>query len=338
MILVIKNDISEEQYNHIIEKIKQLGFTPHISKGVKKTVIGLIGEQAEKYKEIFESMEGVEHISEIEKPFKLASREFKEENTIVKINEQVEIGGKKVIVIAGPCAIESKQQIFGIAELAKKAGAHLIRGGAFKPRTSPYAFQGLGIEGLKYLKEVRDKLGIGIVTEVMNIEQIKIVAEYADVLQIGARNVQNFDLLKEVGKTKKPVLLKRGMATTIKEWLMSAEYIMSQGNYNVILCERGIRTFEDSTRFTLDLNAIPVVKSWSHLPIIVDPSHGIGIRNFVPIMAKAAVVAGADGLMIEVHNKPEEALSDGPQSIYPYQLEQLIQEIRKLVEVIGRSI
>lgn len=338
MILVIKNDISEEQYNHIIEKIKQLGFTPHISKGVKKTVIGLIGEQAEKYKEIFESMEGVEHISEIEKPFKLASREFKEENTVVRVNEQVEIGGKKVIIIAGPCAIESEQQIFEIAELVKKAGAHLIRGGAFKPRTSPYAFQGLGIEGLKYLKEVKDRLGLGVVTEVMNIEQIKIVAEYADVLQIGARNVQNFDLLKEVGKIKKPVLLKRGMATTIKEWLMSAEYIMSQGNYNVILCERGIRTFEDSTRFTLDLNAVPVVKSLSHLPIIVDPSHGIGIRNFVPTMAKAAVVAGADGLIIEVHNKPEEALSDGPQSIYPYQFEQLMQEIRKLVEVIGRSV
>ncbi len=337
MIIVIKNDISEEQYNHIIEKIKSLGFIPHISKGVKKTVIGLIGEQAEKYKEIFESMEGVEHISEIEKPFKLASREFKEEDTIVKVNEDVEIGGKKIVVIAGPCAIESRQQIFEIAELVKKAGASLIRGGAFKPRTSPYAFQGLGIEGLKYLKEVRDKLKIGVVTEVMSIEQIEIVSEYADVLQIGARNVQNYDLLKEIGKIRKPVLLKRGMATTIKEWLMSAEYIMSQGNYNVILCERGIRTFEDSTRFTLDLNAVPVVKSVSHLPIIVDPSHGIGIRNFVPTMAKAAIAAGADGLIIEVHNKPEEALSDGPQSIYPHQFEQLMQELKKIAEAIGRS-
>lgn len=338
MILIIKNSITEEQFNHILEKIKELGFTPHISRGVKKTIIGLIGEQAEKYREIFEAMEGVEQISEIEKPFKLASREFKEENTIVKVNDKVEIGGKKVVVIAGPCAVESREQIFKIAELVKKSGADLIRGGAFKPRTSPYAFQGLGKEALKYLKEVKELLKIGIVTEVMNIEQIDAVSEVADVLQIGARNVQNFDLLKEVGKIKKPILLKRGMATTIKEWLMSAEYIMSQGNYNVILCERGIRTFEDSTRFTLDLNAIPVVKSLSHLPIIVDPSHGIGIRNFVPTMAKAAVVAGADGLIIEVHHKPEEALSDGPQSILPQQFEQLMQELKKIVEVIGRTI
>jgi 3-deoxy-7-phosphoheptulonate synthase len=338
MILVIKNNITEEQFNHILEKIKELGFTPHISRGVKKTIIGLIGEQAEKYREIFEAMEGVEQISEIEKPFKLASREFKEENTIVKVNDKVEIGGKKVVVIAGPCAVESREQIFKIAELVKKSGADLIRGGAFKPRTSPYAFQGLGKEALKYLKEVKELLKIGIVTEVMNIEQIDAVSEVADILQIGARNVQNFDLLKEVGKIKKPILLKRGMATTIKEWLMSAEYIMSQGNYNVILCERGIRTFEDSTRFTLDLNAIPVVKSLSHLPIIVDPSHGIGIRNFVPTMAKAAVVAGADGLIIEVHHKPEEALSDGPQSILPQQFEQLMQELKKIVEVIGKTI
>jgi 3-deoxy-7-phosphoheptulonate synthase len=338
MILIIKNNITEEQFNHILEKIKELGFTPHISRGVKKTIIGLIGEQAEKYREIFEAMEGVEQISEIEKPFKLASREFKEENTIVKVNDKVEIGGKKVVVIAGPCAVESREQIFKIAELVKKSGADLIRGGAFKPRTSPYAFQGLGKVALKYLKEVKELLKIGIVTEVMNIEQIDVVSEVADILQIGARNVQNFDLLKEVGKIKKPILLKRGMATTIKEWLMSAEYIMSQGNYNVILCERGIRTFEDSTRFTLDLNAIPVVKSLSHLPIIVDPSHGIGIRNFVPTMAKAAVVAGADGLIIEVHHKPEEALSDGPQSILPQQFEQLMQELKRIVEIIGKTI
>lgn len=338
MILVIKNDISQEQFDHIINKIRELGFTPHISRGVKKTIVGLIGEQAEKYKEIFESMEGVEHISEIENPFKLASREFKEENTIVKVNKKVEIGGKKIVVIAGPCAVESKEQIFKIAELVKEYGADLLRGGAFKPRTSPYSFQGLGKEALEYLKEVSKKLDIGVVSEVMNVQQVEMIAEYVDILQIGARNVQNFDLLKEVGKIKKPVLLKRGMATTIKEWLMSAEYIMSQGNYDVILCERGIRTFEDSTRFTLDLNSIPVVKSLSHLPVIVDPSHGIGIRNFVPTMAKAAIVAGADGLIIEVHHKPEEAMSDGPQSIYPYQFKQLMEELKKLVEVIGREI
>jgi 3-deoxy-7-phosphoheptulonate synthase len=340
MILVIKNNITEEQFNHIIEKIKELGFSPHISRGVKKTIIGLIGEQAERYKEIFESMEGVEQISEIEKPFKLASREFKEENTIVKINPQVEIGGKKIVVIAGPCAVESKEQFLTIAKEVKKYGADLLRGGIFKPRTSPYSFQGLGKDGLKILKEVKEETGLGIVTEAMNIEQVNLLAEadYVDIIQIGARNVQNFELLKAAGRTKKPVLLKRGMATTVKEWLMSAEYIMSEGNYNVILCERGIRTFEDSTRFTLDLNAIPVVKSLSHLPIIVDPSHGIGIRNFVPVMAKAAVVAGADGLIIEVHNKPEEALSDGPQSIYPQQFAQLMEELKKLVDAIGRTI
>ncbi|MCX7957219.1 MAG: 3-deoxy-7-phosphoheptulonate synthase [Endomicrobia bacterium] len=338
MILVIRNDITEKQFGHIIDKIKELGFTPHISKGVKKTIIGLIGEKAELYKEVFESMEGIEHISEIENPFKLASREFKEENSIIKVNDNTEIGGKKIVVIAGPCAVESKEQIFNIAKVVKESGAHLVRGGAFKPRTSPYSFQGLGKDALKYLREVKEALGIGIVTEVMNINQIDIVVECADILQIGARNIQNYDLLKELGKIKTPILLKRGMATTIKEWLMSAEYIMSQGNYNVILCERGIRTFEDSTRFTLDLNAIPVVKSLSHLPIIVDPSHGIGIRNFVPTMAKTAVVAGADGLIIEVHSNPENALSDGPQSIYPEQFSRLMLELKKITEVIGREI
>ncbi len=338
MILVLKNNITEEQFNHIIEKIKELGFTPHISRGVKKTIVGLIGEQAERYREIFESMEGIEHISEIEKPFKLASREFKEEDTIVKVNPEVELGGKKIVVIAGPCAVESKEQFLTIAKEVKKHGAVLLRGGIFKPRTSPYSFQGLGKDGLKILKEVKEEVGLGIVSEAMNIEQVEILAEYVDIIQIGARNVQNFELLKAAGRIKKPVLLKRGMATTIKEWLMSAEYIMAEGNYNVILCERGIRTFEDSTRFTLDLNAIPVVKSLSHLPVIVDPSHGIGIRNFVPTMAKAAIVAGADGLIIEVHHNPEQALSDGPQSIYPYQFAQLMQDLRKLVEAIGRSI
>ncbi len=338
MILVLKNNISEEQFNHIIEKIKELGFTPHISRGVKKTIVGLIGEQAERYREIFESIEGIEHISEIENPFKLASREFKEEDTIVKVNPEVELGGKKIVVIAGPCAVESKEQFLTIAKEVKKHGAVLLRGGIFKPRTSPYSFQGLGKDGLKILKEVKEEVGLGIVSEAMNIEQVEILAEYVDIIQIGARNVQNFELLKAAGRIKKPVLLKRGMATTIKEWLMSAEYIMAEGNYNVILCERGIRTFEDSTRFTLDLNAIPVVKSLSHLPVIVDPSHGIGIRNFVPTMAKAAIVAGADGLIIEVHHNPEQALSDGPQSIYPYQFAQLMQDLRKLVEAIGRSI
>ncbi|MFH2070964.1 MAG: 3-deoxy-7-phosphoheptulonate synthase [Elusimicrobiota bacterium] len=337
MILVIKNDITEEKYNYILEKIKQLGFTPHISRGVKKTIVGMIGEQAERYKDIFESIEGVEQISEIEKPFKLASREFKEENTVIDING-VQIGGKKIAIIAGPCAVETRESIIEIAKLVKAAGAVLLRGGAFKPRTSPYTFQGLGEEGLKYLAEAKRMTGLGIVTEVMRIDQIPLVYKYADVLQVGARNVQNFDLLKEVGKVDKPVLLKRGMATTVKELLMSAEYIMSQGNYKVILCERGIRTFEDSTRFTLDLNAIPVIKSLSHLPVIVDPSHGVGIRSFVPTMAKASIVAGADGLMVEVHIRPEDALSDGPQSMLPEQFSELVKDLQKLAAVIGRTI
>jgi len=337
MILVINNNITEEQFNHIINKIKELGFRPHISRGVKKTVVGMIGEQAERYEELFQSMEGVEHISEIEKPFKLASREFKEEDTIIDVSN-VKIGSKKIVIMAGPCAVESKEQIIEIAKLVKSKGAHFLRGGAFKPRTSPYSFQGLGEEGLKYLQEAKKVTGLGIVTEVMNIEQIKTVIKYADIIQIGARNIQNFDLLKEVGKIDKPILLKRGMATTIKEFLMSAEYIMSQGNYNVILCERGIRTFEDSTRFTLDLNAIPVIKNLSHLPIIVDPSHGIGIRNYVPTMAKSAIVAGADGLIIEVHTKPEEALSDGPQSLLPEQFDKLMLELKQIVKVIERDL
>jgi len=337
MILVIRNDITEEKYNYILEKIKQLGFTPHISRGVKKTIVGMIGEQAERYKDIFESIEGVEQISEIEKPFKLASREFKEENTVIDING-VQIGGKKIAIIAGPCAVETRESIIEIAKLVKAAGAVLLRGGAFKPRTSPYTFQGLGEEGLKYLAEAKRMTGLGIVTEVMRIDQIPLVYKYADVLQVGARNVQNFDLLKEVGKVDKPVLLKRGMATTVKELLMSAEYIMSQGNYKVILCERGIRTFEDSTRFTLDLNAIPVIKSLSHLPVIVDPSHGVGIRSFVPTMAKASIVAGADGLMVEVHIRPEDALSDGPQSMLPEQFSELVKDLQKLAAVIGRTI
>ncbi len=337
MILVIKNDISQKEFDEIIAKIKQLGFTPHISKGVKKTIIGLIGEQAERYKEVFESMEGVEHISEIEQPFKLASREFKEESTIVKVGN-VEIGGKKVVIIAGPCAVESREQIINIAKIVKSYGADLLRGGAFKPRTSPYTFQGLGEEGLKYLAEAKEITGLGIVTEVMSVEQIPLVYKYADMFQIGARNMQNYDLLKEVGKTDKPVLLKRGMASTVKELLMSAEYIISRGNYNVVLCERGIRTFEDSTRFTLDLNAIPVIKSKSHLPVIIDPSHGIGIRNFVPIMAKAGIAAGADGIIVEVHTNPQEALSDGPQSIFPEQFKQMVEELKLIALAVGRTL
>jgi len=337
MILTLRDGVSKEEMEKILKKIRELGFTPHISKGKKKTIIGVIGENAILAREIFEAMESVEFITPISKPYKLASREFKKENTVVEVND-VKIGGKEIVMMAGPCAVEKKDLLLEIAQEVKKAGAKVLRGGAFKPRTSPYTFQGLGEEGLKYLLEVKKKTGLAIVTEAMQINQVELVSHYADIIQIGARNIQNFDLLKEVGKNKKPVLLKRGISTTIKEFLMSAEYIMSQGNYNVVLCERGIRTFEEATRFTLDLNAIPVLKHWTHLPVIVDPSHGIGIREHIPAMAKAALACGADGLLIEVHPKPEEALSDGPQSLLPAQFAQLMNELKPLVKAIGRDL
>lgn len=337
MILTLRDGVSKKEMEKILKKIRELGFTPHISKGKEKTIIGVIGENAILAREIFEAMETVEFVTPISKPYKLASREFKKENTVIEING-IKIGSKEIVVMAGPCAVEKKDLLLGIAQEVKKAGAKILRGGAFKPRTSPYSFQGLGKKGLVYLLEAKKKTGLPIVTEAMQIDQVELVSRYADIIQIGARNIQNFDLLKEVGKKKKPVLLKRGMATTVKEFLMSAEYIMSQGNYKVILCERGIRTFEEATRFTLDLNAIPVLKHWTHLPVIVDPSHGVGIREHIPAMAKAAIACGADGLLIEVHPKPEEALSDGPQSLLPLQFGQLMQELKPLVKAIGREI
>lgn len=337
MILTLKDGVSKKEIEKIVKKIKELGFNPHISKGKEKTIIGVIGENAILAREIFEAMESVDFITPISKPYKLASREFKKENTVIEING-VKIGDKEVVVMAGPCAVEKRELLLEIAREVKKAGAKILRGGAFKPRTSPYTFQGLGEKGLEYLQEAKQKTGLPVVTEAMQIDQVELVSRYADIIQIGARNIQNFDLLKEVGRNKKPVLLKRGIATTVKEFLMSAEYIMSQGNYNVILCERGIRTFEEATRFTLDLNAIPVLKHSTHLPVIVDPSHGVGIREHIPAMAKAAIACGADGLLIEVHPKPEEALSDGPQSLLPAQFAQLMNELKPLVKAIGREI
>lgn len=337
MILTLKKDISKEQYNKIIEKIEQLGFKPHVSHGQEKTVVGVIGENAILTREIFEAMEGVDFITPITKPYKLVSREWKKESTIIKIDD-VEIGGKKIVLMAGPCAVENKKMIFTIARAVKNAGASVLRGGAFKPRTSPYSFQGLGEKGLKFLAEVREKIGIKIITEVMSIQQIPLVSKYADIVQIGARNVQNFDLLKELGKIKKPVLLKRGMATTIKEYLMSAEYVVSHGNSEVILCERGIRTFNDETRFTLDLSAVPLLKTLTHLPVIVDPSHGTGVRSLVIPMSKAAIACGADGLLIEVHPNPENALSDGFQSLFIEDFVRLTQELKPLVKAVGRDL
>ena len=338
MIITLKKGAKPKQISIVAEKIKILGYKPHISKGKDVTIIGMIGEYAEKYKDVFESMEIVEHISEIQKPYKLASREFKKNNTVIKVSRGVEIGGKKIHIMAGPCAIESKEVMFNTARKIKDAGATILRGGAFKPRSSPYAFQGLGEKGLKIIETAGEKFHMPTVSEAMSPDQVALLSKYCDIIQIGARNIQNYDLLKAAGKQAKPVLLKRGMATTIKELLLSAEYILSQGNYNVMICERGIRTFEDATRFTLDLNAVPVLKKLSHLPVVLDPSHGIGIREHIGTMAKACVAAGADALILEVHPNPEEALSDGPQSLLPDQFAALMKELDAVAKAVGREI
>lgn len=338
MIITLKHKATKQDEKKVVEKIKKLGYLPHISRGVDITIIGMIGEFAEKYKENFESMDEVDHISEIEKPYKLASRQFKQDNTIIKLPYGLEIGSKQVHIMGGPCAIESKNVLLEIAKIVKDVGGTILRGGAFKPRSSPYSFQGLGEKGLKYIQEIGKKLKMPTISEAMSVEQVPLVSKYCDIVQIGARNIQNYDLLKACGKQRKPVLLKRGMATTVKELLLSAEYILSQGNYDVMLCERGIRTFEDSTRFTLDLNAVPVLKKLTHLPIVLDPSHGIGIREHVPTMAKACVAVGADALVLEIHPRPEEALSDGPQSLLPDQYNKLVSELKILAKAVGREI
>jgi len=337
MFLTLKPGTTKQGIEDLVKKIEELGFQAHISKGAKRTVIGVIGENAIAAREVFEGFFTVESITPISKPYKLVSREFKREDTVVKIGS-ISIGGKDIVIMAGPCSVEKEDLLLSIAREVKKAGAKVLRGGAFKPRTSPYSFQGLGEKGLKYLARAKRETGLLVVTEAMNIQQVELVSRYADIVQIGARNVQNFELLKEVGKSKKPVLLKRGIATTIEEWLMSAEYVVSRGNPNVILCERGIRTFESATRFTLDLNAIPAIKTWSHLPVVVDPSHGTGVRNFVGSMARAAIACGADGLIIEVHSDPEHALSDGVQSLLPENFASLMQELKKVARAVGRNL
>jgi 3-deoxy-7-phosphoheptulonate synthase len=338
MIITLKKGATKGELDMVLDRIKRLGYKPHISRGKDVTIIGMIGEYAEKYKDIFEAMDIVEHVSEIQKAYKLASREFHRANTVVKISKSVEIGGKKIHVMAGPCAIENKEIVSNIAKFTKEAGATILRGGAFKPRSSPYTFQGLGEKGLKIMKDAGEKYRMPIVSEAMTVEQIPMLAKYCDIVQIGARNIQNYDLLKAAGKQPKPVLLKRGMATTIKEFLLSAEYILSQGNYNVLLCERGIRTFEDSTRFTLDLNSVPVLKKLTHLPVVLDPSHGTGVRDYVATMAKASIAAGADALIIEVHPKPEEAFSDGPQSLLPDQFKKMMGELDLVAKAVGREL
>jgi len=338
MIIVMQPGATKKDINHLIEKIKKLGLKPWISAGVERTIVGVIGEEDVLRIQPLEAFPGVEKVMPILKPYKLASKDFKKETSIISIGSGVKVGGKKLVVMAGPCSVENEKLIIDIAKKVKKAGANVLRGGAFKPRTSPYAFQGLGLKGLKYLANAKKETGLPIVTEVMDTRDVEVIAKYADIFQIGARNMQNFNLLKEVGKARKPVLLKRGISNTIKELLMSAEYVLSEGNFDVILCERGIRTFEDATRFTMDINAVPVVKSLSHLPIIVDPSHATGKWGLVEPCAKAGIAAGADGLIIEVHPKPEEAMSDGEQSLLPENFEHLMKEVARVADAVDREI
>ncbi|MCG3205931.1 MAG: Phospho-2-dehydro-3-deoxyheptonate aldolase [Elusimicrobia bacterium] len=338
MILTLKTGTTKRELDKVLSKIKSLGFQPSISRGAERVLVGVIGEKAILHKDIFSVMDVVEFITPISKPYKLVSREFKKENSLISIGKNLKVGGKQIVVIGGPCSVDTWENLSLNAREVKKAGGTILRGGAFKPRSSPYAFQGLGEKGLELLAQARKLTGLPIVTEVMDPRQVEVVCRYADVLQIGARNAQNFDLLKEVGRVKKPVVLKRGMANTIEEWLMCAEYIVARGNANVILCERGIRTFETATRNTLDLSAVPVVKHLTHLPIFVDPSHGVGVRDYIAPMARAAIAAGADGIMLETHPHPGEALSDGHQALLPSQFAALIKEMRQIAEAIGRSI
>ncbi|MCK5237803.1 MAG: 3-deoxy-7-phosphoheptulonate synthase [Deltaproteobacteria bacterium] len=337
MIIVLKKSATEEEIEHVSEKIKSLGLSVHISKGEERTLIGAIGDEAKLAETPLEALPGVEKVMPIVKPYKLVSKEMSDGPTIIDING-VKVGGNKIQVIAGPCSVETQDLLTDCAKKVKESGATLLRGGAFKPRTSPYAFQGLGEEGLKYLKKASEETGLPVVTELMDPRDMDLICEYADVIQIGARNMQNFRLLMEVGKTKKAVLLKRGMASTVKEFLMSAEYIASQGNTNIILCERGMRTFETSVRNILDYSAVPVLKEETHLPVFIDPSHAAGRWDFVPALSKAAVAVGADGLLIEVHSDPENALCDGAQSLKPTKFSTLMGELAKIAEAVGRTI
>ena len=336
MIIVLKPDASKKQIDHLIERIKQLGLKPVVSKGTERTVIGVIGSEDILRVQPLEVIPGVEKVMPVLKPFKLVSREFKPEDSIIDLGGGVKVGGKQVVMMAGPCSVENREMVFETARAVHKAGAHVLRGGAFKPRSSPYAFQGLGEDGLKMLREAAKETGMQVVTELLDTRDIQEVERYADVIQIGARNMQNFELLKEVGQSKKPVLLKRGLSATINEFLLAAEYILNQGNFNVILCERGIRTFETATRFTLDLTAIPVIKKLSHLPVVVDPSHSSGDWHFVGPMAKAAIACGADGLIIEVHPNPEVALCDGQQSLLPKTFASLFKELKAVAKAVDR--
>ncbi len=338
-IIVLRTDVSDEQIEKIVKKLEAKGLKPHVSKGTERTIIGVIGDTSkvtEDEENAIRAIPGVEDVVRILKPYKLASRDFKKADTVIHVDDFA-IGGKKVHVAAGPCAVENRVTLLDIAEKIKSAGASFLRGGAFKPRTSPYSFQGLGVEGLKYLKEAKERTGLPVISEIMDPRDIDVMIDYVDILQIGTRNMQNFKLLMEVGAVDKPVLIKRGMSATIKELLMAAEYVLSRGNDKVILCERGIRTFETATRNTLDLSAVPLLKSLSHLPVAVDPSHGVGKRDLVEPMAVAAVAAGADLLLIEVHTNPEEALSDGEQSLTPQMFGEMMKKVKAVAKAVGRE-
>jgi 3-deoxy-7-phosphoheptulonate synthase len=340
MLIVMKPQATEEDIRRVCAKIEAMGFRAHPMPGAQRTAVGITGNPGALESAEFESLPGVAEAIRVSKPYKLVSREVKTEDSLIRVGtgeNAVVFGGRELAIIAGPCAVESREQAFAAAARVKRAGARLFRGGAFKPRTSPYSFQGLGEEGLKILAEVRSEFGLAIVTETIDPENCDLVEEYADVLQIGARNMQNFSLLKRAGRSKKPVLLKRGMSATLEEFLMAAEYILSEGNYNVILCERGVRTFADHTRNTLDLSVIPAVKRLSHLPIIVDPSHGTGKREKVTPLARAAIAVGADGLIVEVHAEPDRALSDGYQSLFPDQFDELMAQVAAIAPVVGRT-
>jgi 3-deoxy-7-phosphoheptulonate synthase len=337
MFVAMKPHATEAEFEAVVEKIKALGLTPHPITGTERKVVAVIGNTASVDPDDFGVLPGVAEALRVSQPFKLVSREVREEDTVIDVGG-VEVGGRAIVVMAGPCSVESKDQILETARAVKRAGARLLRGGAYKPRTSPYEFQGLREEGLKLLALAREQTGLKVVTEVMNTETVPLVAEYADVLQVGARNMQNYSLLERLGTVGKPVMLKRGLSATIREWLMAAEYIVAKGNPQVMLCERGIRTFETMTRNTLDINAVPVVKALSHLPVIVDPSHGIGIRRHVPAIARAGIAAGADGLIIEVHPRPEKALSDGHQSLTFEEFEVLMRQVAVIAGATGRPL
>jgi 3-deoxy-7-phosphoheptulonate synthase len=339
MVIVMEQSATEEQIQKVVETLVEVGYDVHRSTGVTHTVLGAVGQPRTSVDpRAIELIPGVREVVKISEPFKLVGRTFKAADTVVELGSGLKVGGAEVIVMAGPCSVETREQVEAVARSVSASGARVLRGGAFKPRSSPYSFQGHGEKALRWMRDVADERGMAVISEVMDVRTVEMMLHYVDCLQVGARNMQNFDLLKELGKVRRPVLLKRGMSATIEEWLLSAEYILAGGNTQVILCERGIRTFENATRNTLDISAIPVVKKLSHLPILVDPSHGTGRRDKVTPMARAAVAAGADGLLIEVHDNPEKALSDGAQSLYPEQFDKLMGELRVIAPVLGRTL